>query len=96
MADCELVSKIVRLVLKAVQLFLLTFYAVLKNCHSGYFLRFICKVCAANFGDICSVVGQQATEEMLVSYLLKDFSFQCKSVVDLDVGQQRTDKTIRQ
>ncbi|XP_065524060.1 serine/threonine-protein phosphatase 4 regulatory subunit 1 isoform X3 [Lathamus discolor] len=24
------------------------------------------KVCAANFGDICSVVGQQATEEMLV------------------------------
>ncbi|XP_067146808.1 serine/threonine-protein phosphatase 4 regulatory subunit 1 isoform X4 [Apteryx mantelli] len=23
------------------------------------------KVCAANFGDICSVVGQQATEEML-------------------------------
>lgn len=25
------------------------------------------KVCAANFGDICSVVGQQATEEMLVS-----------------------------
>lgn len=25
------------------------------------------QVCAANFGDICSVVGQQATEEMLVS-----------------------------
>ncbi|XP_060056671.1 serine/threonine-protein phosphatase 4 regulatory subunit 1 isoform X1 [Erinaceus europaeus] len=25
------------------------------------------KVCAANFGDICSVVGQQATEEMLLS-----------------------------
>ncbi|XP_062057343.1 serine/threonine-protein phosphatase 4 regulatory subunit 1 isoform X3 [Lepus europaeus] len=24
------------------------------------------KVCAANFGDICSVVGQQATEEMLL------------------------------
>jgi hypothetical protein len=28
---------------------------------------FCCQVCAANFGDICSVVGQQATEEMLVS-----------------------------
>lgn len=27
---------------------------------------FHCQVCAANFGDICSVVGQQATEEMLV------------------------------
>ena len=24
------------------------------------------KVCAANFGDICSVVGQKATEEMLL------------------------------
>jgi serine/threonine-protein phosphatase 4 regulatory subunit 1 len=24
------------------------------------------KVCAANFGDICSVVGQQATEEVLL------------------------------
>lgn len=36
---------------------------------------FVCKVCAANFGDICSVVGQQATEEMLVSHFLKDFSF---------------------
>ncbi|CAM4505934.1 unnamed protein product [Lepidochelys olivacea] len=29
------------------------------------------KVCAANFGDICSVVGQQATEEMLVSLLYR-------------------------
>lgn len=28
---------------------------------------FCYQVCAANFGDICSVVGQQATEEMLVS-----------------------------
>lgn len=29
------------------------------------------KVCAANFGDLCTVVGQENTEEYLVRFLKK-------------------------
>lgn len=30
------------------------------------FMTFISQICAANFGDICNAVGQEATERLLV------------------------------
>lgn len=34
------------------------------------------KLCAANFGDFCSVVGSEATEKILVYFILK-ICFDC-------------------
>lgn len=64
------------MVLKVIWFFFFPLILLYENCGlSHYFLHSVCKVCAANFGDICSVVGQQATEEMLVSHFWKDFFF---------------------
>ena len=38
-----------------------------EMCTDGLF--HVRRVCAANFGDLCSVVGQEATETVLVSLL---------------------------